>query len=149
MTEFEQAIALHAKLFGLSKTEAKEDAENIIRDMMETDKVPREFAEATFIEDTLDANPEELAKMEADAKKNGALKVGARAVNAYGKQVKRERKANNDKRELIAALDEALCNVADNVQDVKPEEEHKIDFELNGVQYTVTLTAHRKPKPKT
>lgn len=148
MDEFERALTIHAKLLGLSKAEAKEDAESIIKNMMEQEHMTREFAEATFIEETEDANPEELAQMEANAKKNGALKVGARAVNAYGQKVKRERKPNADKREIISALDETLCGLADNVQEVKPEEEHKIDFELNGVKYTVTLTAHRPPKVK-
>lgn len=149
MTDFERALALHAKLLGLSKAEAKEDAEAIIREKMKNEHMTREFAEATFIEETEDANPEELAKMEAEAKKNGTLKVGARkAVDAYGKEHKRERKANNDKRALIQALTEAVKNVTEDVKEVAETEEHKIDFSWNGVEYSVTLTAHRKPKTK-
>lgn len=149
MTDFERALSIHAKLLGLSKTEAKEDAEAIIHGMMENEHMTREFAEATFIEETEDANPEELKQMEESAKKNGALKVGARkAVDAYGKERKRERKANNDKRVLIQALAEAVKNVTEDVKEIAESEEHKIDFNWNGVEYSVTLTAHRKPKEK-
>ena len=71
---------------------------------------------------------------------------GARAVNAYGKTVKRERKPNADKQEIIQTIDEALCNLVDNV--AISNKERQIDFEFNGVQYSVTLTAHRPPKKK-
>lgn len=145
MTEFETALELHAKLFDLTKAEAKEDAESIIQGLMEHDHMTREFAEATFIEDTFDANPEELAKMEKESKK---VRKNARAVNAYGKAVERKRKPNANKREIIATLAKAIATISDKVQEVKEEEEHKIDFEIEGVQYTVTLTAHRKPKEK-
>lgn len=147
MTDFERAVALHGKLLGLSKTEAKEDAEAIIQAYMNDEHMTREFAEATFIEETEDANPEELAKMEADAKKNGALKVGARkAVDAYGKERKRERKANTVKRSIIKILFEAIKTIADSIQEVAETEEHKIDFTVGDKEYTVTLTEHRKKK---
>ena len=71
---------------------------------------------------------------------------GARAVNAYGKTVKRERKPNADKQEIIQTIDEALCDLVDNV--TVSNKERQIDFEFNGVQYSVTLTAHRPPKKK-
>ena len=83
---------------------------------------------------------------EARAKKEGLLKVGARAnsVDAYGKAHTRVRKANNDKRILISLLNAATNSVA--VTNTKEEEEHKIDFIYNDIEYTVTLTAHRKKK---
>ena len=71
---------------------------------------------------------------------------GARAVNAYGKTVKRERKPNADKQEIIQTIDDALCDLVDNV--TVSNKERQIDFEFNGVQYSVTLTAHRPPKKK-
>lgn len=69
---------------------------------------------------------------------------GARAVNAYGKTVKRERKPNEDKREIIQTLDTALRNLVDNV--TVSNIERQVDFEYNGTHYSVTLTAHRPAK---
>lgn len=141
-----EAIARHAQMLDLSLNEAKADAEAIIQETMRSEKVSREFAEATFIEDVEDANPNEIKAMETAAKKNGTLKIGAR-LNAENKKGARERKPNNDKRLLIKALHDGLTTVTTNVA-VKHNEEHKIDFTLNGIDYTVTLTAHRAPKAK-
>jgi hypothetical protein len=74
-----------------------------------------------------------------------ALRKG-KAVDAYGKEHKRERKENPDKREIIQTLDEALTDLVDNVTVANPE--RQIDFEYNGVHYSVVLTAHRPPKTK-
>lgn len=141
-----QAIQAHAQMLDLSLNEAKADAEAIIQEMMKSEKVSREFAEATFIEDVEDANPNEIKELEQRAKQNGTLKIGAR-LNAENKKGTRERKPNNDKRTLIQALHNGLTTVTTNVT-VKENEEHKIDFNWNGVDYTVTLTAHRTPKAK-
>lgn len=141
-----EAIARHAQMLDLSLNEAKADAEAIIQEMMKSEKVSREFAESTFIEDIEDANPNEIKELEAKAKKNGTLKIGAR-LNAENKKGARERKPNNDKRMLIKALHDGLTTITTNVA-VKQDEEHKIDFTLNGIDYTVTLTAHRTPKTK-
>lgn len=141
-----EAIARHAQMLDLSLNEAKADAEAIIQEMMKSEKVSREFAESTFIEDTEDANPNEIKALEAKAKKNGTLKIGAR-LNAENKKGARERKPNNDKRILIKALHDGLTTITTNVA-VKQNEEHKINFTLNGIDYTVTLTAHRAPKAK-
>lgn len=141
-----QAIQAHAKMLDLSLNEAKADAEAIIQEMMKSEKVSREFAEATFIEDVEDANPNEIKELEQRAKQNGTLKIGAR-LNAENKKGTRERKPNNDKRTLIKALHNGLTTITTNVT-VKENEEHKIDFSWNGVDYTVTLTAHRTPKAK-
>ena len=66
-----------------------------------------------------------------------------KSVDAYGKERKRERKPNEDKRLLIDCLTDALRDF-DNCEVVNPE--RQVDFHLNGVHYSVTLTAHRKPK---
>ena len=141
-----EAIAQHAQMLDLSLNEATADAEAIIQEMMRSEKVSREFAESTFIEDVEDANPNEIKELEAKAKKNGTLKIGAR-LNAENKKGTRERKPNNDKRTLIKALHNGLTTITTNVA-VKENEEHKIDFNWNGVDYTVTLTAHRATKIK-
>ena len=66
-----------------------------------------------------------------------------KSVDAYGKERKRERKPNEDKRLLIDCLRDALQDF-DNCEVVNPE--RQVDFTLNGIHYSVTLTAHRKPK---
>lgn len=151
MNEFEQALAIHAKLFGLTKAEAKEDAEGIIKGMMENEGYTREFAEATFIEDTMDTDPEALKEMEAKAKASGATKVKAHSVDAYGKKRTRERKPNEEKRDLIAYVAHALgeCDhyeetFAQTVEIVNIE--RQIDFKIGENHYSLTLTCHRKPK---
>lgn len=66
-----------------------------------------------------------------------------KSVDAYGKERKRERKPNEDKRLLIDCLRDALQDF-DDCEVVNPE--RQVDFTLNGIHYSVTLTAHRKPK---
>ena len=74
-----------------------------------------------------------------------------RAVNAYGKEVKRERKPNEDKREIIDTVAQNLFRVfgpneekVEGVEVTNPE--RQIDFLYRGVSYSITLTAHRPPK---
>lgn len=145
--ELKEAIAVHAKLLDMSLAEAKKDAEAIIVEMMNSEKVSREFAEATFIEDVEDANPDEIKAMEQKAKKNGTLKIGARLC-AENKKGKRERKPNNDKRLLIQSLVKAIESITNSALQVAETEEHKIDFTFGAVEYTVSLTAHRAKKEK-
>lgn len=83
-----------------------------------------------------DLTPEQ----EAESKK--ARKGMARAVNAYGKEVKRERKPNEAKRELMQAIAAGLADYGASV--TNPE--RQVDFTWQGVSYSVTLTAHRPPK---
>lgn len=66
-----------------------------------------------------------------------------KSVDAYGKERKRERKPNEDKRLLIDCIRDALQDF-DDCTVTNPE--RQVDFTLNGVAYSVTLTAHRKPK---
>jgi C-terminal processing protease CtpA/Prc len=94
-----------------------------------------------------DLTPEQ-EKVSQEARK------GARAVNAYGKQVKRERKPNQDKRDIISALyDGLLSYLTDEHRNTLSHAdvtnvERQIDFEWQGTAYSVTLTAHRPPKTK-
>jgi len=80
----------------------------------------------------------------AEQKKEAAKarKGMARAVNAYGKEVKRERKPNEAKRELVQVIAAALADYGSTV--TNPE--RQVDFTWQGVSYSVTLTAHRPPK---
>lgn len=71
--------------------------------------------------------------------------------DAFGKKHKKERKPNADKREIIETIAQNLTRVCgedltkvENI--VVSNVERQVDFTYNGVEYSVTLTAHRKPK---
>lgn len=79
------------------------------------------------------------------------MRQADRAVNAYGKKVQRERKADDDKRFLIDTFVWALTtdiehsgdNVyAENVNIINPERE--VEFTYNGKKYKIVLSAPRK-----
>lgn len=53
----------------------------------------------------------------------------------------RPRKADEDKREIISTLDDALCDLVDNVIVTNPE--RQLDFEYNGRKFRLTLSAPR------
>lgn len=63
-----------------------------------------------------------------------------RTPTAY-KFTKRERKADNDKREIMQVVDDALCDLVDNVEVTNPERE--LLFFYNGKKYKVVLSAPR------
>ena len=53
----------------------------------------------------------------------------------------RPRKTDEDKREIISTLDDALCDLVDDVTVTNPE--RQIDFEYNGRKFRITLSAPR------
>ena len=105
----------------------------------------REEAEAAILEDREDIETPEMKEMAKGAKENGSLRTGEHSVDAYGRKRTRERKPNEDKRLIIDCLKDTLADF-DNCEVVNAE--RQIDFHLNGVHYSVTLTAHRPPKGK-
>lgn len=85
---------------------------------------------------------EKLFELDPELEK-GAKKArqADRKPTVYNFQ-KRERKANNDKRTIINALDEALCRIADQQTEITNAEK-EIIFHFNGVKYKVVLSAPR------
>ena len=85
---------------------------------------------------------EKLFELDPELEK-GAKKArqAYRKPTAYNFQ-KRERKANNDKRTIINALDETLCRIADQQTEIT-NAEREIIFHFNGVKYKVVLSAPR------
>lgn len=150
--DFKQAIKAYALMMGVSESEAREDAERTIKAWMEHDHMTREFAEASWIEEQEDADPELLKQMEKRAKESGATKVKAQRTPANysleGKP-KRERKPNEEKRELIRLLALAVAGWTDLAEEVTTENpERQVDFHVGENHYSLTLTCHRKPKEK-
>jgi hypothetical protein len=89
----------------------------------------------------LSAEQEKVAK--------DAMKGMARAVNAYGKEVKRERKPNENKRwimERVRILLEGFELKGDLEAVDLTNAERAVDFVKDGKHYTLTLTEHRPPK---
>lgn len=155
--EFKEAIKAYAKMMGVSELEAKQDAEATIKMWMTTEGMTREFAEASWIEEQEDADPELLKEMEKKAKDSGATKVKAKRAPNYSLegQKKRERKPNEEKRSLIEQIasrmedfhrmdEEIPASGVDLVEIVNPERE--ITFKIGENCYSLTLTCHRKPK---
>lgn len=138
-----QAIAIYAQLMDVSPTEAKEDAEHMIAQYMKKNGWSREFAEATWIEEQADADIDEILMYEKQAKANGTAKIVASGEKT--KRKPRVRKENSTKRALIEML---LASISENYEASVTNPERQIDFTVEGVQYSVTLTAHRPPKEK-
>lgn len=105
----------------------------------------REEAEQAILEDREDIETPEMKEMAKGAKENGSLRTGEHSVDAYGRKRTRERKPNEDKRLIIDCLKDTLADF-DNCEVINAE--RQIDFHLNGIHYSVTLTAHRPPKGK-
>lgn len=144
--DFKEAVKKYALAYKVSEKEAREDAERLIASMMKNDGYTREFAEATYIEDQEDLDVAELDRMEKQAKESGATKVKAKRAPNYSLegQKKRERKPNEEKRDIIEIFGETAKNSFENVEIVNVE--RQIDFTIGENHYSLTITCHRKPK---
>ncbi len=92
--------------------------------------------------------PFDLNEEQAENAKEVRRKM-AKAVDAYGKQTKRERKPNENKRTIIGWLKALFEGFEMNgkISDlVISNEERSLDFTLDGKSYTLTLTEHRPKK---
>lgn len=120
------------------------EKEKAIADYMKKLDLTREEAEQLWLDDNSDFESDEMREMREKARKNGTAKVTARSVtDPAGKTKTRERKPNEDKRFLIDCLNDTFKDFDDfNISN--PERE--VTFNLNGIRYSVTLTAHRKKK---
>ena len=86
---------------------------------------------------------EKLFEQTAEQKQaTKAMKQAERTKSPNYQFTKRERKANNDKRELITNITEAINSITSNLIVLNPERE--IEFQFNGVKYKLTLSAPRK-----
>lgn len=70
------------------------------------------------------------------------MRQADRKIPTTYKFEKRQRKPNEDKREIIQTLDDALCDLVDNVTVTNIERE--IEFVYNDKKYKITLSAPRK-----
>lgn len=77
----------------------------------------------------------------SDEQKQVVKKMSGTGTKTVYQFQKRERKADNDKREIIQTLDDALCDLVDDVEVVNPERE--ILFTYNEKKYKIVLSAPR------
>ena len=113
----EEKIAHYMKMLGLSYEEAKQ----------------------LYLDDEADVSVELSNEQKAVVKE---MTQADRKIET--KPRKREHKPDNDKREIIQTLDDALCDLADNVIVINPERELQIEF--NGALYKITLSKPRGEK---
>ena len=125
--------------------------EEDIQKMMKTLDLTREEA-IEMMQDDLDIDRGEQKDFDLPAEKQKAVKeIIAVGTRKTGEKVKRERKPNPDKREIIEIVAQNLTRVcsenfdrAEGITVINPE--RQVDFIYKGVAYSVTLTAHRPPK---
>ena len=125
--------------------------EKIHQLMMKLDINRNEAIELMYADKRIDKG-EKLFELSQEGKQvEKQMRQADRAVNAYGKKVQRERKADDDKRFLIDTFVWALTtdiehsgdNVcAENVNIINPERE--VEFTYNGKKYKIVLSAPRK-----
>lgn len=121
----------------------KQFTEQEIKKQMDANHCTREEALDILAWDyDIDHGDKEKGAPTAEQKK--LIKKLTRGERKATGTVKRERKVDADKLEIIQVLDDALSDIADNVEERKNETD--IHFTYNGCEYSVKLTKHRKPK---
>lgn len=84
------------------------------------------------------ANPFPLTPEEEKASKEARITAGDKTKR---KATERPKKVDADKAEIISVLDDALCDLVDNVEVINPERE--IIFYFNDRKFKITLSAPR------
>ena len=118
---------------------SREEAIEVIREDEEIDKMPMSQVD------------DDLTPEQKKAKKDATKTTGDKRKRSYT-FTKRERKPDDVKREIITTIAQNLdrccfgedLHTVENVNVVKPEKE--ITFIVDGEEYSVTLTKHRKKK---
>jgi hypothetical protein len=80
----------------------------------------------------------------SDEQKKVAKEMTAAGGGKHKEHKPRERKVDADKKEIMQTIDDALCDLVDNVEE--PKNESEISFTYNGASYTIKLIKHRPPK---
>lgn len=122
MTEREK-IAHYMRTLGCTEAEAIE----LIKDDADVDK---------GIAKPWDLNAEQI--------KNQRKLANATTRKSSGTSMKRTKKENPDKQNIITCVHDGLASM-DGIEGLTcTNAERTVDFTLNGISYTITLTAHRK-----
>lgn len=110
----------------------------------------REEADCAWYDKEVDAGHKTEYDLTKEQEKiSKAARGNARAVNAYGKEVRRERKPNEIKRwamSMVKTLFEGLALNGKCEAVTLTNAERTLDFIAGGKRYTLTLTEHREKK---
>lgn len=123
-----------------------------IKRMMDTLKISREEAIDLIKDDEAIDKGEKLFELTPEQKKNAKAATITTSAKPVRKNVKRERKPDEVKREIIETIAQNIdrccfgedLHTVENVSIPKPEKE--ITFTVNGEEYSITLTKHRPKK---
>lgn len=117
-------------------TKAEKREETIVRFMNKLD-LTREEAEQLFEDDNSTSVLPEVKAIEEKAKE---CKRRYEHKFELRKPVKRERKVDEDKKELLTIIEQAISNVC-SIEEIVNETE--IKFSYNGNSYSIKMTKHR------
>ena len=126
--------------------ERKRIMDQRIKDIMKAlDCTEEEALEMLADDDAID-HGEKLFELTAEQQKvsKAARSVDRKPAEAGTAKQKRERKADQTKRDLIAAIEAALVSVADEAAIEITNIERQIDFTVEGRRFRVVLSAPRK-----
>ena len=116
------------------------EKEAIIQGYIKNLEISREEAEQLFIDDYSDNILPEVAEIEKKVKKNGRMYVATDKKHA---PVKKERKIDTKKKELLNLFKLALPKEATNIEVYN---EVSLSFKWQDENYTLKLTRHKKNK---
>ncbi len=116
--------------------------EKQIEKMMKSLDITREEAIEIIKDDEAIDKGEKLFELSDEQKK--AVKKATATGTKKRTAVKRERKVDTDKLEILQVCDDALCDLVDNVCERTTETE--LHFTYNDASYTLKLIKHRPPK---
>ena len=126
--------------------ERKHIMDQRVKDIMKSlDCTEEEALEMLADDDAID-HGEKLFELTAEQQKvsKAARSVDRKPVEPGAAKQKRERKADQTKRDLIAAIEAALVNVADEAAIEITNIERQLDFTVEGRRFRVVLSAPRK-----
>lgn len=115
--------------------------EQTIANYMKSLNISREEALQLWEDDQKDFIGEAGEEMTKKAKE---LRRYEKADRPTKEKKPKERKVDNEKKSIIEALAETIKNIG--ADDVALENELKVHFKLNGNDFTITLTRHKKKK---
>lgn len=124
------------------------EQEKQIAQMMKALSISRDEAiELLAEDDDIDHDIKKDYDLNAEQQKNA--KIYQKSGNYTRKvEVKRERKADEEKREIIARIEEMLKKFAEYENVSVKNIEKEVCFSLNGANFSISLTKHRPPKAK-
>jgi len=119
------------------------EREVLIQKNMKVLKISREEAEELIADDEKVDRGEALPWDLTPEQMKNARKLANVTTRKVSKDVKRTKKENPDKKYLIACLLTGIPK--DEVENLKvTNDERSFDFTFNDVNYSISLTAHRK-----